>query len=57
MFANVDALTQLAASFFRIRVGSAAVDQADPASSVMTDIDGQNRPKGNGRDIGADELE
>lgn len=42
--------------FFRIAGDSDAVDVADPASSVADDIDGELRPKGNGKDIGADEA-
>jgi hypothetical protein len=35
---------------------SMAIDKADPASTLGVDFDGDKRPKGNARDIGADEA-
>ncbi|HEY5926289.1 MAG TPA: right-handed parallel beta-helix repeat-containing protein [Kofleriaceae bacterium] len=53
-FKNVMPSNPLAANYFRIQSTSAAVDNADPASMMLTDIDGDAR--GNAPDIGADEL-
>ena len=41
--------------FYRIQVGSAAIDGADPASTITKDIDGDTRPAGMA-DMGADEY-
>jgi hypothetical protein len=57
MFKNIDALDPTAPDYFHIQPTSAAVDQADPASTMMTDIDGDSRPNGTAPDIGADELD
>ena len=42
--------------FYRIGSMSAAVDKANPASTMNVDLDGDARPAGAGRDIGADEY-
>ncbi len=42
---------------YKLRAGSSAVDQATTASSVDVDADGDLRPQGAQKDIGADELE
>ncbi|MEO8553193.1 MAG: right-handed parallel beta-helix repeat-containing protein [Kofleriaceae bacterium] len=41
---------------YHLATGSVLKDLADPASSLADDIDGDARPQGNVRDIGADEL-
>lgn len=41
---------------FRLQAGSPAIDKADPASTLDVDIDGDVRPQGSGRDMGADEV-
>jgi len=56
MFKNIDGLDPLASDYFHIQATSAAVDRADPASTMATDIDGEARPEGSAPDIGADEL-
>ena len=55
-FKNTVATNPLALDYFRIESSSEAVDRADPASTMMTDIDGDARPNGSAPDIGADEL-
>jgi hypothetical protein len=42
---------------YRIETNSPCVDAADPLATLMTDFDGQVRPQGTGRDIGADEAQ
>ncbi len=54
-FKNVLPADPLAADYFRIADDSDAVDRADPASVMATDIDGDARPQGGAPDIGADE--
>lgn len=41
---------------FHLQAGSPAIDKADPASTMAVDIDGDTRPQGSGRDMGADEV-
>ena len=42
---------------YKLVPGSTAIDQATTPSSIETDHDGDPRPSGNGKDIGADELQ
>lgn len=55
-FKSTDAANATAPDYFRIGATSAAIDGGEPSSSVMTDIDGDSRPQGGIRDIGADEY-
>jgi hypothetical protein len=41
---------------FHLRATSPVRDAADPAATLATDIDGDDRPQGAGRDLGADEI-
>jgi len=41
---------------FHLQVTSPVRDTADPAATLATDIDGDDRPEGAGRDVGADEI-
>jgi hypothetical protein len=43
-------------TFYRIAGASAALDKANAAATIAVDIDGDVRPQGAGRDLGADEL-
>lgn len=43
-------------SDFHLQLASPARDAADPASSLSVDIDGDLRPQGAARDMGADEI-
>jgi hypothetical protein len=49
-------LTADAGDYHLLTVCSPAVDAADPSFSVDTDIDAEERPDGDGYDIGADEY-
>jgi hypothetical protein len=54
---NMDPLfANPAQSNYHLQAGSPAIDKADPASTMDVDIDGDVRPQGSGRDIGADEV-
>jgi hypothetical protein len=41
---------------YHLMAGSPCIDKADPAATLATDIDGDLRPQGSARDIGADEV-
>ena len=45
-----------ATSDFHLAAGSPAIDKADPAATETLDVDGEARPAGMARDIGADET-
>lgn len=54
---NVDPLfVNLLQSNFHLQSSSPVKDAADPAASLAVDIDGDTRPQGDGRDMGADEI-
>ena len=42
---------------YNLLLGSAAIDQATTPSDIVVDFEGQPRPSGPGKDIGADELQ
>lgn len=42
---------------YHLKAGSPCKDVADPAATLNVDIDGDTRPQGSGRDIGADEVQ
>ncbi len=44
-----------ASTDFHLAAGSPAIDKADPAATESLDVDGEARPAGMARDIGADE--
>lgn len=54
-FNSTDLVDVDSSSFFRITDTSDAIDSADPTATLAEDIDGDLRPKGAARDIGADE--
>jgi hypothetical protein len=56
MFVTDNAFAPLDPGYFRIGPTSAAIDSGEPTSNVMHDIDGEDRPHGGARDIGADEY-
>jgi len=41
---------------FHLQIASPVRDAADPAATLAVDIDGDARPQGPGRDMGADEI-
>jgi hypothetical protein len=41
---------------YHLTAGSPCINAADPAATVDVDFDGDTRPQGSGRDIGADEF-
>lgn len=41
---------------FHLMPGSEGVDDADPAATLSDDFDGDDRPQGSARDVGADEV-
>lgn len=55
-FKNRNYASTLSPDYYRITDSSPAIDGADPASSVHTDIDGDSRPNGSAPDMGADEY-
>jgi hypothetical protein len=56
MFESIDATDPRSPTFYRIKTGSAAKDAASANAMIADDIDGESRPNGNTRDIGADEF-
>ena len=55
-FKNTDFTNPHAPDYYRIGSTSAAVDSADPMSTIQIDIDGVSRPQGATFDIGAAEY-
>ncbi|MEJ7599243.1 MAG: choice-of-anchor Q domain-containing protein [Kofleriaceae bacterium] len=54
---NLDPLfTNAAQGNFHITPASPAKNAADPAATLAVDVDGEARPQGSARDIGADEI-
>ena len=56
MFLAVEIGSIRTPDFYRLGDDSPAIDKADSASAVTVDIDGQARPQGAEKDIGADEV-
>jgi hypothetical protein len=56
MFKNTDTSNPTGPDYFRIMTGSMAIDGAAASAPEMVDIDGDARPQGSAKDIGADEL-
>jgi hypothetical protein len=54
-FVNTSITNKRAPDFYRIGAASNAIDAADPAKNEPLDVDGDSRPQGGARDIGADE--
>lgn len=48
--------TFVSPSDFHLAPGSPGIDAADPEATLAVDFDGDTRPQGGGRDIGADEV-
>jgi hypothetical protein len=55
-FRNTSPSNPAAGDYYRIGAMSAAIDAADPASTLAFDIDDVTRPQGRGYDIGASEY-
>jgi hypothetical protein len=55
-FVSDPVFTAPAQNNFHLQVASPLRDAADPAATLADDIDGEARPQGSGRDVGADEI-
>jgi hypothetical protein len=55
-YLNQDTSDPLASNYYRISATSAAIDSADPTSTIVVDIDDHMRPMGSTFDIGASEF-
>lgn len=56
MFGEIMLINARMASYYRLLTGSPAIDKADSSSAIKVDIDGQPRPQGAEKDMGADEV-